>query len=93
MTRTNPLNVPSSPPRTSAMTMLVDVRKNLDGENEIHWKSKKMNQNCTGATSYQRSKSNKKIIWMKKISPHSFVYSDKLQLWMVTMSLKGDPSF
>ena len=74
MTRTNPLNVPSSPPRTSAMTMLVDVRKNLDGENEIHWKSKKMNQNCTGATSYQRSKSNKKIIWMKKISPHSFLY-------------------
>ena len=31
--------------------------------------------------------------FLSKISPHSFVYSDKLQLWMVTMSLKGDPSF
>ena len=58
------------------MTMLVDRREHLDGANEIHWKSIQMNQNhtCTGAKSNQRSKSNKKIIWMKKlISRHSFL--------------------
>ena len=63
------------PSHTATMTMLVDRLERFADDDEIQW-SKETNPNHTeGASSNQRSKFNKKIIWMKKlISPRIFLH-------------------
>ena len=74
MTRINSITTPSTltPMSREEEDYLIDGR---DNDNKIIPWSKKFNPSRTGgATSNQRSKFNKKIIWMKKIiSPRSFL--------------------
>ena len=69
MTCITPVNVPSTHAPTSRNQEIysADGRERFADDDEIQW-SKETNPNHTeGATFNQRSKFNKKIIWMKKI--------------------------